>query len=88
LGRLQQGETLGMPHSRPMPSVGPGCHELRVRDENRNWRIMYRVDSEAILILDVFPKTSQKTPDKVIAACQRRLRAYEEAVKNAKKEGS
>ncbi|HEY9605386.1 MAG TPA: hypothetical protein V6C85_27525 [Allocoleopsis sp.] len=32
LRRLQQGENLGLPHSRPMPSIGTHCHELRVRD--------------------------------------------------------
>ncbi|WP_199330509.1 hypothetical protein [Microcoleus sp. FACHB-68] len=30
LRRLQQGENLGLPHSRPMPSIGAHCHELRV----------------------------------------------------------
>ena len=51
LRRLQQGENIGMPHSRPMPSVGRRCHELRVRDRDRNWRILYRVDSDAIVII-------------------------------------
>lgn len=32
LRRVQRGQALGMPHSRPMPTVGPGCHELRVVD--------------------------------------------------------
>ena len=36
LRRLQQGDSLGLPHSRPMPGVGPRCHELRVRDEGHN----------------------------------------------------
>jgi hypothetical protein len=27
--RLQNGELLTMPHSRPMPVIGPRCHELR-----------------------------------------------------------
>ena len=36
LRRLQEGESLGMPHSRPMPSIGHGVHELRVRDEAHN----------------------------------------------------
>jgi hypothetical protein len=40
LRRLQEGESLGMPHSRPMPSIGPRCHELRVRDGHHNWRIV------------------------------------------------
>lgn len=79
LGRLQEGELLGMPHARPMPSVGPRCFELRVRDETANWRIMLRVDADAILILDVFPKKTQKTPQEVIDACKRRLKRYDEA---------
>jgi phage-related protein len=74
--RLQRGESLGMPHSRPMPSVGKGCHELRVRDGSHNWRIFYRLEPDCILILDVMQKKTQKTPAPVIAACQRRLADY------------
>jgi phage-related protein len=44
LRRLQRGESLGMPHSRPMPSVGRRCHELRIVDEAVIWRVMYRID--------------------------------------------
>ena len=33
LRKLQSGEKLSMPHSRPMPAVGSRCHELRVPDE-------------------------------------------------------
>jgi len=67
-----------MPHSRPMPSIGPGCHELRVKDENNDWRIVYRIDTEAIIIADVFAKTTRGMPIHVIAACKRRLRLYDE----------
>lgn len=77
LRTLQNGESIGMPASRPMPSVGPRCHELRVRDEAHNWRVIYRIDADAILIVDVFPKTTQKTPKTVIDACQKRLRDYD-----------
>ncbi len=77
LRELQEGELLSMPHSRPMPSVGPRCHELRVNDLNKTWRLMYRVDPDAIVILDVFEKKSATTPRQVIASCQRRLRHYE-----------
>src|SRR6185312_5188118 len=66
LRRLQEGESLGMPHSRPMPGIGPRCHELRVRDEARNWRIVYRVDHDAILVVEVFQKTTRQTPKHVI----------------------
>jgi phage-related protein len=79
LRRLQEGESLGLPHSRPMPSVGPRCHELRIRDEKHNWRIVYRLDADAIIIADVFAKTTRQTPKRVIDACKRRLRLYDEA---------
>jgi phage-related protein len=77
LRRLQQGESLGMPHSRPMPSVGPHCHELRVRDQNKNWRIIYRIDTDAIVIVEVFDKTTRETPNAVIENCRNRLRKYD-----------
>jgi phage-related protein len=42
LRMLQKGQALAMPHARPMPVVGARCHELRVRDANVDWRIVYR----------------------------------------------
>ena len=77
LRRLQNGETLSLPHSRPMPAIGTRCHEVRVTDENKTWRIVYRIDPDAIVILDVFEKKTQETPRHVIDNCQRRLRLYE-----------
>jgi phage-related protein len=79
LRRLQEGERLGMPHSRPMPSVGSRCHELRIRDENVTWRIIYRLDSDAVVILEVFSKKTQATPQAVLAAARRRMREYDDA---------
>lgn len=77
LRRLQMGENIGMPHSRPMPSLGPRCHELRVRDEQENWRIMYRIDDDAVVILTVFAKKTQSTPKSVIDNCRKRLADYD-----------
>ena len=79
LRKLQQGETLGMPHSRPMPSIGSRCHELRITDERTTWRIIHRIDSDAIVILEVFSKKSRITPKAVIDVCKQRLRDYENA---------
>jgi len=79
LRRIQRGESIGMPHSRPMPSIGRRCHELRVRDVGAAWRIMYRIDDDAIVIADVFSKKTTKTPPAVIAACGRRLKEYDHA---------
>lgn len=77
LRRLQQGEILGLPHSRPMPGIGRRCHELRIRDEARNWRIFYHTAPDAIVILEVHHKTTPKTPPLVIENCQRRLKLYQ-----------
>ena len=87
LRRLQDGELLGMPHSRPMPSIGPRCHELRVRDENRIWRVVYRLDADAIMIAGVFSKTTRTTAKHDIEDCQKRLKAYDEAVKKVRRRG-
>jgi len=76
LRRLQVGESIPLPHSRPMPVIGKGCHELRIQDENKTWRIIYHIDSEAIVILDVFTKTTQQTPKSVIDICKARLKFY------------
>lgn len=77
LRRLQAGEKLGMPHSRPMPSIASRCHELRVVDAGKTWRIIYRIDPDAIVIADVFQKTTAQTPAHVITGCRRRLRQYD-----------
>ena len=77
LRRLQQGEKLVLPHSRPMPSIGKRCHELRILDGDNTWRIVYRTDSDAIVIADVFQKKTRQTPKRVIENCKRRLRAYD-----------
>lgn len=71
---------LPLPHSRPMPSIAPHCHELRVNDKNGTWRIIYRIDLDAILILEVFQKKTKQTPQKVIEICQRRLQQYDEII--------
>ena len=79
LRRLQRGEKLALPHSRPMPSVGPHCHELRIPDAVATWRIVYRIDADAIVLAEVFSKKTRQTPQFVIDNCRRRLRAYDEA---------
>ena len=78
LRRLQEGENLGLPASRPMKSIGPRCHELRVRDKDHYWRIIYRVDKDAIVITDVFAKKTGKTSARVIQNCKARLKKYDQ----------
>ena len=77
LRKLQQGETLTLPHARPMPSIGPRCYELRINDKNVTWRIVYRIDSDAIVILHVFDKKTARTPKQIIELCQKRIKLYD-----------
>lgn len=77
LRRLQQGETLRLPHSRPMPVIGPRCHELRVNDGDHTWRLVYHIATDAIVLLDVVSKKTPATPQSVIESCQKRLAEYQ-----------
>ena len=79
LRRLQKGEVLSMPNSRPMPVIGPRCHELRIQDPETSctWRIVYRADADEIVVVDVFAKKTQATPKQVIAQCKQRLRDWD-----------
>jgi phage-related protein len=77
LRKLQRGDMVLMPHARPMPSIGPRCYELRVNDENKTWRIIYRIDLDAIVICEVFEKKTSRTPKSIIDVCQQRLRRYD-----------
>ena len=74
---LQAGETLSMPHSRPMPSIGKRCHELRVLDDKLNWRIFYRIDEDAIIIVHWTSKKSQTTAKRDIELCKSRFKSYD-----------
>ena len=67
-----------MPHSRPMPGIGKSCHVLRITDENRVWRIVYRIDQDAIVIGEVFEKKTGKTPKAILDNCKKRLRKYDD----------
>jgi phage-related protein len=74
-----------MPHSRPMPTIGRACHELRLEDAAKEWRIFYYVDDDAIVILEVFNKTTRQTPDHVLDTCRNRLASYKKAIRGKKK---
>lgn len=84
LRRLQQGAKLSLPQSRSMPMIAPRCHELRIPDRDQTWRIVYRSDPDAIVILEVFSKKTASTPKQVIEACKKRLREYDGEPKEVK----
>ncbi len=74
LRQLQRGDTLSLPHSRPMPSIGRSVHELRIPDADATWRIVYRIDADAIVIGEVFAKKTAQTPHLVIGPRQSRFK--------------
>ena len=75
--KLQQGVKLQMPQSRPMPTIGSRCHELRVGDRGQTWRVIYRTDPGAILVVALFSKKTEKTPKKVVQQVKRLLAEYD-----------
>lgn len=81
LRRLQRGEALSLPQSRPMSSMGSRCHELRIQDVDSTWRIIYRVDNDAVVVVEVFAKKTHTTPKSVIDACRHRLKSYDDITK-------
>jgi len=76
---LQRGETLSLPHSRPMPIIGKRCHELRINDADKTWRIFYRIDGDAIVIPHWVGKKTNRTAKKDIELCKDRLKEYDSA---------
>jgi phage-related protein len=77
--RLEAGYLLRqLQMSNPLGCRGRGqcrssvCHELRIQDAGITWRLIYRTDPDAVVILDVFAKKTR-------ARCRRRLRDYENA---------
>jgi phage-related protein len=59
-----------------MPSIAPRCHELRIADRDSQWRIIYRIDEDAIVVVTVYRKKTGKTPRSVIDLCKQRLQEY------------
>lgn len=76
LDLLAQGETIGMPISRPMPDIAGGSHELRIKDGSGHYRVFYYTKvSNMLVVFHFFKKKSQATPKKEIDIAQKRLRS-------------
>ncbi|MFI5098885.1 MAG: type II toxin-antitoxin system RelE/ParE family toxin [Candidatus Acidiferrales bacterium] len=72
---LQRRETLAMPLSRPLPSLGVGASELRIRDRAGIYRVFYMAKSaRGILVFHAFTKKSRATPERELALGQKRLK--------------
>jgi phage-related protein len=64
-----------------MPAVGARCHQLRVNDSTGQWRVVYRIDTDAVAIAEVFSKKTRAIPKLVIDVCRKRLKEYDNARK-------
>jgi len=60
--------------------IGARCNELRIVDKDHTWRIVYRLDVDAVVIAEVFSKKTQQTPKHVLTICRRRLQQYDRII--------
>ena len=77
---LQEGGRVTGPASKMMPVIGARVHELRVtdREANAHWRIVYRTDPDAIVVVSYYDKNTQEMPPREITLAQKRLREYDD----------
>jgi len=80
LDKVQSGEDAD--DWKPMPSVGNGVHEIRVRDESGAFRLMYVAKfPEAVYVLHAFQKKTRKTARTDLALAKNR---YQEVLMRRK----
>lgn len=77
LTRLQKGESVGEPDTKPMKSVANSCYEIRLKAADGIYRAFYILKTElGILVFHSFKKKSQKTPQKEIDTAKARLKEF------------
>jgi phage-related protein len=60
---------------KPMPSVGPGVREIRVREASGAFRVVYLANLKtAVYVLHAFRKKTQATPKADLDLARARLR--------------
>ena len=75
LARLDAGQSLAMPLARPMPIIGNGVHELRLKDRSGAYRVFYALPGAGIVyVLHAFQKKMQATPKSNLDLARKRLK--------------
>jgi phage-related protein len=75
IAKLRSGIKLSMPLSRPMPSLGKSLHELRLKDRNGQYRVIYYFKvADAIYLVHAFRKKTEQTEQKDINVALRRIK--------------
>ena len=74
IAKLRNGILLSMPLSRAMPSLGKAIHELRLKDRNGQFRVIYYIKvHDAVYLVHAFKKTTQQTEQKNIKVALQRI---------------
>lgn len=75
LARLDAGQSLAMPLSRPMPIIGTGVHELRLKDRSGVYRVFYVLPGAGIVyVLHALQKKTPTTPKSALDLARKRLK--------------
>ena len=60
---------------KPMPTVGPGVREIRIREESGAFRVLYVANiGDAVFVLHAFQKKTQATPKRDLDLAAARFR--------------
>jgi len=73
LAKVQKGNP---PHNiKPMPNIGKGVEEIRIRDESGIYRVIYTARlTDAIYVLHTFQKKTMKTSRQDLEIAKRRFK--------------
>ena len=67
---------------KPMPTVGSGCHEIRVRDSGGTYRVLYVASiGDRVYVLHCFQKKSQRTARSDIDLGKQRYQQMKELIR-------
>jgi phage-related protein len=70
------GKRLGMPISRPLPSLGKGLHELRLSGKAGEYRVFYVIKvGDAIYVLHATEKKKQEIDRRTADLIRHRMRS-------------
>jgi len=60
---------------KPIPTIGRGVEEIRIRDDSGNFRVIYTARlADAVLVLHAFQKKTQRTSQRDIEMAKARFR--------------
>ena len=73
LDKVQRG--LQPDNFKPMPTIGKGVEEIRIRDESGIYRVIYTARfADAVFVLHAFEKKTQRTSQRDIEIAKARFR--------------